>query len=49
MHWSLPGPAASNDSGQVRCTQFGGVVNEIDTRIQYLLPALAHNTDVEEE
>jgi protein-tyrosine-phosphatase len=49
MHWSLPDPAASNDSGQARYTQFRGVANEIDTRIQYLLPALAHYTNAEEE
>jgi ArsR family transcriptional regulator, arsenate/arsenite/antimonite-responsive transcriptional repressor / arsenate reductase (thioredoxin) len=49
MHWSLPDPAASNDSGQARYTQFRSVANEIDTRIQYLLPALAHHTSADEE
>ena len=49
MHWSIPDSAASNDSGQARHTQFRNVANEIDTRIQYLLTALAQNTNAGEE
>jgi protein-tyrosine-phosphatase/DNA-binding transcriptional ArsR family regulator len=44
MHWSLPDPAASNDSGRAHYAQFRDIANEIDTRIQYLLPTLAHHT-----
>ena len=49
MHWSLPDPAASNDSDQMRYRQFRSVANEIDTRIQYLLPVLAHHANAKEE
>ncbi|HZE17675.1 MAG TPA: ArsR family transcriptional regulator [Mycobacterium sp.] len=49
MHWSLPDPAANNTSDQARYRQFRDVANEIDSRIQYLLPALAHDTNAEEE
>jgi ArsR family transcriptional regulator, arsenate/arsenite/antimonite-responsive transcriptional repressor / arsenate reductase (thioredoxin) len=49
MHWSLPDPAATNGSDQTRYRLFRGVANEIDTRIQYLLPALAHQINAEEE
>jgi hypothetical protein len=38
-----------NDSGQARHTQFRSVANEIDTRIQYPLTALAQNTNAGEE
>ena len=49
MHWSLPDPAASGDSYRTRYRQFRDVANEIDTRIQYLLPALAHQIHAEKE
>ena len=45
MHWSLPDPAASDNSGEAHYPQFRAVANEIDTRIRYLLPVLAHYTN----
>jgi protein-tyrosine-phosphatase/DNA-binding transcriptional ArsR family regulator len=38
IHWSIPDPAA--DTGD---QAFGRTAAEIDTRIRYLLPVLAHN------
>jgi ArsR family transcriptional regulator, arsenate/arsenite/antimonite-responsive transcriptional repressor / arsenate reductase (thioredoxin) len=49
MHWSLPDPAASDASDQTRYRQFRSMANEIDTRIQYLLPVLAHHANAKEE
>jgi protein-tyrosine-phosphatase/DNA-binding transcriptional ArsR family regulator len=49
MHWSLPDPTAPDDSGQAHYKQFRRVANEIDTRIQYLLPVLAHRANAEVE
>jgi protein-tyrosine-phosphatase/DNA-binding transcriptional ArsR family regulator len=49
MHWSLPDPATSDGDEQMRYRQFRSVANEIDTRIQYLMPVLAHHINTERE
>jgi ArsR family transcriptional regulator, arsenate/arsenite/antimonite-responsive transcriptional repressor / arsenate reductase (thioredoxin) len=38
MHWSLPDPSA----GSAGYRQFSRVATELDTRIGFLLPVLAH-------
>jgi len=42
VHWSIPDPAAPDTS-----SAFSRTVNEIETRIRYLLPVLATPTDLE--
>jgi ArsR family transcriptional regulator, arsenate/arsenite/antimonite-responsive transcriptional repressor / arsenate reductase (thioredoxin) len=49
VHWSLPDPATSHDDEQTRHRQFRSVANEIDTRIRYLMPVLAHHINTERE
>jgi ArsR family transcriptional regulator, arsenate/arsenite/antimonite-responsive transcriptional repressor / arsenate reductase (thioredoxin) len=49
MHWSIPDPAATGTSERARYRQFRTVANEIETRIKYLLPALAQLPNTKEE
>nr|WSY51222.1 ArsR family transcriptional regulator [Streptomyces sp. NBC_00886] len=42
VHWSIPDPAAADGNGPVGYPAFVRTAAEIDTRIRYLLPLLAH-------
>ena len=42
MHWSLPDPSVAADTASASFPQFRCVANELDTRIRFLLPVLAH-------
>lgn len=46
IHWSIPDPAAT-DTHQTSYPAFRHMAAEIDTRIRYLLPVLAHTTNQE--
>jgi protein-tyrosine-phosphatase/DNA-binding transcriptional ArsR family regulator len=46
-HWSIPAPAAADDNDQASYPAFRHMATEIDTRIRYLLPALARATTPE--
>jgi ArsR family transcriptional regulator, arsenate/arsenite/antimonite-responsive transcriptional repressor / arsenate reductase (thioredoxin) len=46
IHWSIPDPAASGTDRQ-SYPAFRHMAAEIDTRIRYLLPVLAHATNPE--
>ncbi|MEV6325627.1 ArsR family transcriptional regulator [Nocardia sp. NPDC051787] len=48
MHWSLPDPATIADTDRATYPEFHRIAAELDTRIQFLLPVLAKNTDAEE-
>jgi ArsR family transcriptional regulator, arsenate/arsenite/antimonite-responsive transcriptional repressor / arsenate reductase (thioredoxin) len=48
VHWSLPDPSAAADSNRASYRQFRGVANELDTRIRFLLPVLAHHAHTRE-
>jgi ArsR family transcriptional regulator, arsenate/arsenite/antimonite-responsive transcriptional repressor / arsenate reductase (thioredoxin) len=41
MHWSLPDPAAAADDDRASYPEFRRVASELNTRIDFLLPALA--------
>ena len=42
MHWSLPDPSAAADNSSATYPQFRSVATELDTRIGFLVPVLAH-------
>jgi protein-tyrosine-phosphatase len=42
MHWSLPDPAAAADTDRANYPAFRSVASELNTRIEFLLPMLAH-------
>jgi protein-tyrosine-phosphatase len=46
IHWSIPDPAAS-DTDRQSYPAFRRTAAEIDTRIRYLLPVLAHTPEPE--
>ncbi|GAA2985787.1 ArsR family transcriptional regulator [Streptosporangium longisporum] len=47
IHWSIPDPAAAGDDDRESYPAFTRMAAEIDTRIHYLLPVLAHTTNPE--
>ena len=48
MHWSLPDPSAAADGNRTSYRQFRRVATELDTRIGFLLPVLAHHAHAQE-
>ena len=42
MHWSLPDPSDAPGTARATYPQFRRVATELDTRIRFLLPVLAH-------
>ncbi|MGH3960664.1 ArsR family transcriptional regulator [Mycobacterium sp.] len=42
MHWSLPDPAADAGTDRANHAAFRSVASELNTRIEFLLPMLAH-------
>lgn len=48
MHWSLPDPSAAADNNQASYRQFRRVATELNTRIEFLLPVLAHHAHAQE-
>jgi protein-tyrosine-phosphatase/DNA-binding transcriptional ArsR family regulator len=47
VHWSIPDPAESGDTDQATYPAFQRTAADIDTRIRYLLPILAHTSHQE--
>ncbi|NMN95043.1 ArsR family transcriptional regulator [Nocardiaceae bacterium YC2-7] len=48
-HWSLPDPSAAADSDRASYPEFISVATELDTRIRFLLPTLAHPANTQED
>ena len=44
IHWSLPDPAAAAATDQASYPEFRRVATELNTRIDHLLPVLAHHS-----
>jgi protein-tyrosine-phosphatase/DNA-binding transcriptional ArsR family regulator len=47
VHWSIPDPAAGDAAGRAGYPAFRRITAELDTRIRYLLPILAHTRSQE--
>ena len=48
-HWSLPDPSFAADSDSASYPEFINVATELDTRIGFLLPTLAHHANSQED